>query len=67
MTIRQEYKNSRRSRMKLRPRRCRYEEETEIEGSYGREIDDKIKEEKTAKETKNNESSFHVTSILLLF
>jgi len=66
MTIRQEYENSRRSRMKLRSRRCRHEEEIGIGRSHGREIDYKIKEE-TEKEIKSKESSFHVTSILLLF
>lgn len=68
MTIRQEYENSRRSRMKLRPRRCRHEEETEIGGSYGREIDDKIKEEENGKEIKKQRTFLscylHTTTIL---
>lgn len=67
MTIRQENENAWRSRKKSRPWRCRYEDETGIRGSYGREIDDNIKEEETEKEIRNKESFFHVTSKLLLF
>jgi hypothetical protein len=47
MTIRQENENARRSRMKSRPRRCIPEDEIGIQESYGREIDDNIKEEET--------------------
>jgi len=53
--------------MKSRPRRCRHEDEIGLQGSYGREIDDNIKEEESEKEIRNKESSFYVTSILLLF